>query len=69
MTVREGALEHEPLMTAKEAAAYLKVHPVTLYVWHRDGKISAERAGRNLRFRKSDLDAWLKRDVDTPAAT
>ena len=50
----------EELMTAKEAAAYLRVHLQTIYQWQLDGKIPAEKAGRSLRFRKSDLDAWLK---------
>ncbi|HWO88823.1 MAG TPA: helix-turn-helix domain-containing protein [Gemmatimonadales bacterium] len=47
-------------MTAKEAAEYLRVHLQTVYQWHLEGKIPAERAGRSLRFRKSELDAWLK---------
>ena len=51
----------EALMTAKEAAAYLRVHLQTIYEWHRDGKLAAKRAGRSLRFLKSDLDAFMDR--------
>ena len=49
----------EEFMTAREAAAYLRVHLVTLYVWRKEGRIHAGRAGRSLRFRKADLDAFL----------
>lgn len=52
----------DELLTTKEAASYLRVHPVTLHLWQKSGKIPAERAGRRLRFRKADLDAWLRRD-------
>lgn len=60
----------DQLLTTKEAAMYLRVHEQTLYAWRRDGKIPAERLGYSLRFRKTDLDAWLKREQPSqPSST
>ena len=47
------------LMTAREAAAYLRVHVQTVYGWHATRGMPAQRVGRSLRFRKADLDRWL----------
>lgn len=64
-----STLASDELLTAVEAAAYLKVALQTVYDWVYDDKIPVERAGRSLRFRKSDLDAWLKRSAEPrPAA-
>ena len=50
-------------MTAKEAAAYLKVEPRTLLMWARAGKVKGYvLSGINRitwRFRICDLDAML----------
>ncbi|HEY7500235.1 MAG TPA: helix-turn-helix domain-containing protein [Vicinamibacterales bacterium] len=47
--------------TPAEAASYARVNVVTLRRAVRAGQLRAFRvnAGRNLRFRRSDLDAWL----------
>jgi excisionase family DNA binding protein len=58
---------HDELLTPPEAAAYLKVAVQTIYDWVYDGKIPVERAGRSLRFRRSDLDTWLKRGQEPPS--
>jgi excisionase family DNA binding protein len=47
--------------TAKEASAYLKVVPRTLYRHMRKHQIPALRLGREWRFIKSELDKWLMR--------
>ena len=46
----------EPLITAAEAARYLRVQPWTVYAWARSGKVRSVRIGRMVRFRRSDLD-------------
>jgi excisionase family DNA binding protein len=48
-------------LTPAEAATYARVNVVTLRRAVRAGKLIAFKvnAGRNLRFRRSDLDAWL----------
>jgi excisionase family DNA binding protein len=51
----------EELLTAKEASAYLKVVPRTLYRHIRKHQIPALKLGREWRFIKSELDKWLMR--------
>jgi excisionase family DNA binding protein len=58
----------EGILTAQEAAAYLRVPLQTIYDWVHGGKLPAQRAGRLLRFRRSELDAWLNRDNNLPAS-
>ena len=48
-----------PVMTVKECADYLQVHPSTVYRLLKRGTIPAFRVGSDWRFRKADLDAWL----------
>ena len=49
----------DEILTAQEAADYLKLHAETIKVKARNGLIPAAKIGREWRFRKSDLDAWL----------
>ena len=60
-----STLPPDELLTPREAAAYLKVAVQTLYDWVSERKVPVERAGRALRFRRSDLDTWLKRHNGT----
>lgn len=55
----------DELLTIEEACAYLKVARQTIHNWVHRGTIPHEKAGTRLRFRKSDLDAWLKREQPT----
>jgi len=50
-----------PMLTDKEAADYLGVSPGTLSVWRCTGRYNLPyvKAGRWVRYRLSDLDAWL----------
>lgn len=48
------------IMTLQEAAAYLKVPVATLYAWRTQGTgPRGARVGRYVRYRRSDVDAWL----------
>lgn len=47
-------------MTTEEIPAYLQVNLRTVYRLIKAGKIPAIRVGRQWRFRKRDLDAWLE---------
>src|SRR5579883_2569420 len=53
--VRRGG-PMEDVVTADEAARYLKVHPKTIQRWCREGRIPAIRAGNRYRVRMSDLN-------------
>lgn len=49
----------EVIMTTEEVLAYLQVKLRTVYRLIKAGKIPAVRVGRQWRFRKGDVDAWL----------
>ena len=48
-----------PLMTAKEAAAFLNVCPATIYREASAGTLPHVRIGRSIRFSKDALDAYI----------
>ncbi|MGH2460947.1 MAG: AAA family ATPase [Chloroflexota bacterium] len=62
----------EDVVTADEAARYLKVHPKTMQRWCREGRIPAIRAGNRYRVKLSDLNRAEAREpevarIDPPA--
>lgn len=48
-------------MTIDEVSDYLRVPVATLYRWrhHQEGP-KAARIGRHLRYRRSDVEAWIE---------
>ena len=50
----------ESFLTTDEVLEYLQVNLRTVYRLIKAGRIPAVRVGRQWRFRKSDLDAWLE---------
>jgi excisionase family DNA binding protein len=63
----------ETFLTTEEVLEYLQVNLRTVYRLIKAGKIPAVRVGRQWRFRKRDIDAWLDsqrpRGGARPAAT
>lgn len=55
----------ETFLTTEEVLEYLQVNLRTIYRLIKAGKIPAVRVGRQWRFRKRDIDAWL--DGQRPA--
>jgi excisionase family DNA binding protein len=62
----------ETFLTTEEVLEYLQVNLRTVYRLIKAGKIPAVRVGRQWRFRKRDIDAWLDsqrpRGATRPAA-
>ena len=61
----------EIFLTTEEVLEYLQVNLRTVYRLIKAGKIPAVRVGRQWRFRKRDIDAWLDSQRprgDRPAA-
>ena len=55
-------------LTTEEVLDYLQVNPRTVYRLIKAGKIPAVRVGRQWRFRKRDIDAWLDGQGSGPVA-
>ncbi len=54
------------MLTIKEVAAYLRFTTTTVYRMAQLGKIPAFRVGRQWRFKKEEVDEWL-RQKQSPA--
>jgi len=67
VTLRDKAAGTGPaaFLTTEEVLGYLKVNPRTIYRLIRNGELPAIRIGRQWRFRRSDLDAWIDRQRST----
>lgn len=59
----------EPLLTAADLAAYLSVPLETVYRWNHRGRGPRPlKAGRAVRYRLEDVQAWLERDANAVAS-
>lgn len=55
----------QTLLTRQEAAAYIGVQPNTLATWACTQRYDLPyvKVGRNVRYRKQDLDAFIQRNL------
>lgn len=62
MTKTDTASQISSLLTLRQAAMMINVHPNTLRNWEREGKIQAVRIGtrKDRRFRRSALEDICK---------
>ncbi len=49
----------ERLLTARELADVLGMAPATVLDWHEAGRIPSFKIGTAVRFRASEVEAWL----------
>lgn len=59
------------LLTEQQAAEYIGVSPGTLSVWRSTGRYCLPflKIGHKVRYRLSDLEAWIKSRERTNGAT
>lgn len=59
------------LLDDKAVAALVDVHPGTLAVWRTTGRYGLPfvKVGRNVRYRKEDVLAWLESRTRSTGAT
>ncbi len=50
------------VMTVKDVASYLNVHPMTIYKYVKDGRIPAFKIGDSWRIRKDSMQKWIKQN-------
>lgn len=55
----------DPLWTAEEVAAYLRISDNTVNQWAKIGRIPVVKVGSLNRFRKSVIDRWLEMNERT----
>jgi excisionase family DNA binding protein len=55
------------VMTIRELAAYLKMAEKTLYRLAAEGAVPGFKVGGSWRFRKSEIDKWIKRQESKAA--
>jgi len=54
-----------PLLSTSELATFLGVPVATIYAWRQKGYgPKGIRIGRHVRYRKEDVDTWLRRQED-----
>lgn len=71
MTIHQIIERSRELLDDKQAAAYLTTTPGTLGVWRSTGRYNLPfvKVGRNVRYRRADLDAWLEKRYRDSGAT
>ena len=52
--------EPKEVMTIKDVAEYLDVHPMTIYKYVKQGKIPALKIGASWRVRKDSMKKWME---------
>jgi len=52
------------IMTTKEVADYLNIHPLTVHKYAREGKIPAFKIGSDWRFHKKYIEKWIREKLD-----
>ncbi len=56
-------VKSKEILTAKEVAEYLQIHPLTVHRYAREGKIPAFKIGTDWRFHKKYIEQWIKQKV------
>lgn len=57
-------MPNDDIMTVKELADYLKIAEKTAYRFASEGKVPGFKVGSAWRFKKAEIDAWIKRQSE-----
>jgi excisionase family DNA binding protein len=57
------------LLTVKETAEYLSIHPNTIYKWTEGGKVPHIKINGQVRFERNTIESWLKTYTYKPSQT
>lgn len=58
-------LKNKEILTAKDVAEYLHIHPLTVHRYAREGRIPAFKIGTDWRFHKKYIEKWIKQKVSS----
>ncbi len=61
-------MPNDDIMTVKELADYLKIAEKTAYRFASEGKVPGFKVGSAWRFKKEEIDAWIKRQSEASTA-
>ncbi|MDD4893761.1 MAG: helix-turn-helix domain-containing protein [Candidatus Omnitrophica bacterium] len=56
-------LKDKEILTTKEVAEYLSIHPLTVHRYAREGKIPGFKIGTDWRFHRKYLEKWIKQKL------
>jgi excisionase family DNA binding protein len=59
----------ERLLTARELAEYVGLAPSTILDWFEAGRLPGFKIGAAVRFRPSEVEAWLEAQRRGPGVT
>ena len=58
-------VKNNEILTAKQVAEYLHIHPLTVHRYAREGRIPAFKIGTDWRFHKKYIQKWIKQKVSS----
>ena len=53
-------MEEKELLTVKEVAEWLRLTPRTIYSWVKQGRLKVYHIGKQLRFRREEINSFLR---------
>ena len=54
----------DEIMTVKEVAEYLRIHPSSMYKMLKKGEIPSFKVGTDHRFLRPAIEAWMKAKME-----
>jgi excisionase family DNA binding protein len=62
-------VKSKEIMTTREVAEYLNLHPLTVHRYAREGKIPAFKIGTDWRFHKKYIEEWIRGKLNSNLQT